>query len=367
MINFLDLKSTTKSYIDEIKEACCRVIDSGQYILGKEVVDFERKFSDFCNTSYCIGVASGLDALTLVLRAWKISGKLKDGDEVIIQANAYIACVLAITENGLTPVFVEPDELTYNINTNAIPAAITDKTRVIMPVHLYGQISEMEKISRLAKKYNLLVLEDCSQSHGAMIKNKRCGSWGDAAAFSFYPSKNLGALSDAGAITTSDNQLATALAALRNYGSEKRYHNIYQGVNSRLSEMQAAILSVKLKHLNDETDLRRKIANRYINEISNNLITLPSSQLPEHHVWHLFVIRCSEREKLINYMNNCGIATFVHYPIPPYKQQAYKEFNNLTFPVNEKIHDEVLSIPLNPCMSEHDIGYIIEKLNIFSV
>ncbi|MEB7272380.1 DegT/DnrJ/EryC1/StrS family aminotransferase [Escherichia coli] len=372
MIPFLDLKAINKQYQNELKEACSRVIDSGWYIMGNELNDFEKNFSIYCNVKHTIGVANGLDALTLVLRAWKELGKIKAGDEVIVQANTYIASVLAITENNLVPVFVEPDPDTYNLSIKNIKAAITDKTKVILPVHLYGQISPMLEIMAIAQQYNLLVLEDCAQSHNASIDGKKAGNWGDAAGFSFYPGKNLGALGDAGAITTNDDQLAETIQALRNYGSHQKYLNIYQGVNSRLDEIQAAMLNVKLKYLDNETSLRQKIASTYLENISNPLIKLPLSvdaykNNIELHVWHLFVIATKHRELLQKHLTENGIQTLIHYPTPPHKQQAYSQYKQLSLPITEKIHNEVLSIPIGPTMTNEEISKVIEACNSFAI
>lgn len=365
-VKFLNLKRLTDQHNLELKDACARVIDSGMFILGSEVSSFERTFSAFCGTQHAIGVASGLDALSLIFRAWKICGKLHDGDEVIIQANAYIACVLAITENNLCPVFVEPDEKTYNLDPVNIVPAITSKTKVIMPVHLYGQISEMDRIKAIASEHHLLILEDCSQSHGAMLGGIMCGNWGDAAAFSCYPSKNLAALGDAGVISTNDCNLAAILSKLRNYGSRTRYYNLYQGINSRLSEVQAALLNVKMKYIDSEIELRREIAQKYRNCIKNDFILLPETDDINKHTWHLFVIRCQQRDTLQAFLLASGIETYIHYPVPPYKQEAYPEFNHLSFPLNEKIHDEVLSLPIDPYMEPCEIDYVITKVNEFS-
>lgn len=371
MINFLDLKSINQQYQQELHDACKRVIDSGWYIMGNELESFEKNFSDYCGTKYALGVANGLDALTLVLRAWKELGKIKAGDEVIVQANTYIASVLAITENDLIPVFVEPDADSYNLSISNVKAAITNKTKVILPVHLYGQISPMSEIMALAKQHNLLVLEDCAQSHGAMIDGIKCGNWGDAAGFSFYPGKNLGALGDAGAITTNDDELANTLKALRNYGSHQKYLNLFQGVNSRLDEIQAAMLNVKLKYLDQETEIRQKIALTYLDKIDNPLIKLPLT-VDEYkknissHVWHLFVISTSYRNELQEYLTKNNIQTLIHYPTPPHKQMAYKNYNSLTLPLTEKIHNEVLSIPISTVINKNDINYIASILNSFS-
>ncbi|EJF7713643.1 DegT/DnrJ/EryC1/StrS family aminotransferase [Providencia rettgeri] len=370
MITFLDLKSVNEQYNNELNDACSRVIDSGWYIMGKELESFEKNFADYCGTKYALGVANGLDALTLVLRAWKELGKIKVGDEVIVQANTYIASVLAITENDLVPVFVEPDADSYNLSISNVKAAITSKTKVILPVHLYGQISLMPEIMELAKQHGLLVLEDCAQSHGAMIDGVNCGNWGDAAGFSFYPGKNLGALGDAGAITTNDDELENTLKALRNYGSHQKYLNIFQGVNSRLDEIQAAMLNVKLKYLDKDTKIRQKIALTYLENINNSLIKLPLSadkykQKIHSHVWHLFVIATKHRDLLQSYLNKLGVQTLIHYPTPPHKQQAYKNFNHLSLPITEAIHQEVLSIPIGPTMTENEIKHVINACNLF--
>lgn len=367
MIDFLNLKKINAQYKSDIMSAIEKVIDSGWYIMGKELEEFEKEFADFCGVKHAIGVANGLDALTLVLKAWKIMGKLSDGDEVIVQANTYIASILAITENNLKPVFIEPDINTFNVSLETIKRALSERTKVILPVHLYGQISPMEEIVQFAKNNNLLVLEDSAQSHGAMLLNRAAGSWGDAAGFSFYPGKNLGALGDAGAITTNDDELYKLILSLRNYGSEKKYHNSYKGVNSRLDEIQATVLRIKLKNLKKEIQTRRHIASRYNEEISNDLIKLPSVKYPEGHVWHLFVIQTEVRALFQDWLNKNGIQSLIHYPIPPHKQNAYKEYNHLTLPVTEKLHDTVVSLPLDPTMSDTDITYVINVVNNFKL
>lgn len=369
MIPFLDLKNINQQYRQQLIEACTRVIDSGWYIGGNELEQFEQNFAKYCGTQYAIGVANGLDALILTLRAWKELGKLKDGDEVIVPSNTYIASILAITANNLTPVLVEPDINTYNIDPIKIQQAITAKTRAILPVHLYGQLADMPKIMQIAKQHNLLVLEDSAQSHGAQIQGKKAGNWGDASGFSFYPGKNLGALGDAGAVTTNDAELATMLKALRNYGSHEKYKNLVPGVNSRLDEIQAAMLDVKLKYLDQETQHRRHIASLYLNGIKNPLIQLPlkevNAETYEQHVWHLFVIRTNQRDALQKYLLDHGVQTLIHYPIPPHKQQAYKEWKNLSYPISEQIHDEVLSLPMGPSLSAVDAERIIALCNQF--
>lgn len=367
MVSFLDLKEVNASYRDELVDACRRVIDSGWFIGGRELEAFERAFAEWCGATYAIGVANGLDALILTLRAWKILGRLKEGDEVIVPANTYIASILAITENRLVPVLVEPEEGTFNLCAAAVERAITSRTRAVLPVHLYGRLVDMPALMDVARKHALLVLEDAAQSHGASIDGKRAGTWGDAAGFSFYPGKNLGALGDAGAITTNDDELADVLRALRNYGSHKKYENIYPGVNSRLDEIQAAMLSVKLRHLDADTERRRTIARRYQDEIVNAAIQLPRWSEDEHaqHVFHLYVVRCQHRAKLQEHLAEQKISTLIHYPIPPHKQAAYPEFHALSLPLTERIHDEVLSLPIGPTMTDEDVALVIEHCNRF--
>lgn len=367
MIPFLDLKAINQQYRDEILEAITKVVDSGWYIQGTEVKAFEQEFSDYCGTKYCIGVANGLDALTLTLRAWKEMGKLKDGDEVIVPANTYIASILAITENNLTPVLVEPDEATFNLCPIKTEQAITDKTRVILPVHLYGQLADMPAIMKIANQYSLLVLEDSAQAHGASIDGKKAGNWGHASGFSFYPGKNLGALGDAGAVTTNDEELAQTIRAISNYGSHKKYENLYQGVNSRLDEMQAAILRVKLRHLDNEIAARRTVAKAYIEHIDNPNIILPHWQNEESHVFHLFVIRTKTRSELQQYLSENDIQTLIHYPVPPHKQQAYKEWNAQSYSITEAIHTEVLSLPIGPTLKKDEAITVTAMCNAFTI
>lgn len=367
MIPFLNLKKINAQYSKELKEACSRVIDSGWYLMGKELDTFETQFAKYCGTESAIGVANGLDALTLVLRAWKELGKLKSGDEVIVQANTYIASILAITENDLVPVLVEPDQLTFNLCPAIVENAITAKTKVLLPVHLYGQISPMPELMEIARKHNLLVLEDCAQAHGAEIAGKKAGNWGNAGAFSFYPGKNLGALGDAGAVTTNDPELASAVKALGNYGSHKKYENIYQGVNSRLDEIQAAMLSVKLVHLDAETKVRRHITKRYLNEINNPAVILPIAAGGNTHVWHLFVVQCANRDALQKHLQEQGVQSLIHYPLPPHKQQAYKQWNHLDLPKTERIHRQVLSIPVDPTMDDLAVTRVVNAVNSYHV
>lgn len=371
MISFLDLKKINAKIREELIESCTRVIDSGWYIAGNELSDFEKKFAEYTGSRHCIGVANGLDALNLTLRAWKEMGRLKEGDEVIVPANTYIASILAITENRLVPILVEPDPITYNLDIPNVEAAITRKTRVIMAVHLYGQLCEMPAMMALAKRNRLLVLEDSAQAHGASIDNRRAGNWGDASGFSFYPGKNLGALGDAGAITTNDGELADTIKALRNYGSHEKYKNLYQGVNSRLDELQAAMLSVKLKFLDEQTKQRRNVAQMYLDGITHPSVTLPlavgtCARTLESHVWHVFVIRCKQRDELQQYLAEQGIQTIIHYPVPVHRQQAYKDWNDESYPLTETIHQQVLSLPMSPVMSTQDVEAVIMAINNFT-
>lgn len=368
MINFLDLKKINSQYRDDLVEACARVIDSGWYIQGSEVKAFEQEFAQWCGVEHCIGVANGLDALILTLRAWKQLGKLSDGDEVIVPANTYIASVLAITENNLVPVLVEPDERTFNLCPKNAKAAITSRTKAILAVHLYGQLADMPAIMELAGQYDLLVLEDAAQAHGAHINGRKAGTWGHASGFSFYPGKNLGALGDAGAVTTNDAELASIIRALGNYGSEKKYENLYQGVNSRLDEMQAAMLRVKLRYLDQEIQRRREIALAYAQHIENPAIVQPivrSTSMAEldNHVFHLYVVKAERREAVQAALSAAGVATLIHYPIPPHKQNAYSDMVNLELPLTEKMHDQVLSLPISPVMSEKDVSTVISAVN----
>lgn len=367
MISFLDLKKINAAFRDELVDACARVIDSGWFIGGNELAAFERDFGAWCGARHCIGVANGLDALVLTLRAWKLLGRLQDGDEVIVPANTYIASILAITENRLVPVLVEPEEATFNLGVAGIKAAITPRTRAILPVHLYGRLADMPGIMAVAQQHNLLVLEDSAQAHGASIDGRRAGTWGDAAGFSFYPGKNLGALGDAGAVTTNDDALAETLRALRNYGSHEKYKNLYQGVNSRLDEIQAAMLSVKLRYLDVHTQRRREIARQYQEGIRHPAIRLPLWERDEQHVFHLYVVRCAQRSALQVHLTAAGVSTLIHYPVPPHKQQAYAEWNSMSLPLTERIHDEVLSLPMDPTMSDEDVAAVIAACNSFAL
>lgn len=377
-IPFLDLKAINTRYRNELIQAATRVIDSGWYIRGREVEAFEREFADYSGTTYCIGVGNGLDALTLILRAYKEMDILSEGDGVLVPANTYIATVLAISENSLTPILIEPDERTYNINPDKIRAFLkseimpgTDKhfplsrVKAIMPVHLYGQIAPMKEILRIAADQGWKVIEDAAQSHGACLDGKKAGSFGDAAGFSFYPGKNLGALGDAGAVTTDDFDLASCIRALGNYGSHKKYENIYQGVNSRLDEMQAAFLRVKLRHLDEEIKHRRTIANVYLQGISNQDIILPYVATPESHVWHLFVIQHPKRDQLQKKLQRAGIGTLVHYPIPPHLSDAYRylAIDRGALPITERLAERVLSLPMGGHLQVKQIDEILCHIN----
>lgn len=370
MIPFLDLKALNNQYRDELIGACTRVIDSGWYISGNELAQFERNFASYCGSNHAVGVANGLDALVLTLRAWKELGKLKEGDEVIVPANTYIASILAITENQLKPVLLEPNEESYNLCPLKITAAITPTTKAILAVHLYGQLAPMPEIMALAEQHDLLVLEDAAQAHGASIAGRKAGNWGHAAAFSFYPGKNLGALGDAGAVTTNDAELATAIRALGNYGSHKKYENLYQGVNSRLDEIQAAMLGVKLKYLDADTVRRREIAIAYAQGIKNPAIIQPISVAAtmaslESHVFHLYVVRTKQRQKFQDHLSTAGIQTLIHYPTPPHQQSAYQQWNEQSYPLTEMIHREVLSLPISPVMTNKDVSAVIHACNSF--
>jgi dTDP-4-amino-4,6-dideoxygalactose transaminase len=363
MIYFLNLKKLNHPFEVAFQNKMKQFLDEGWYILGKEVKQFETNFAHYCGTKYCIGVGNGLDALVLIFKAYIQLGKLQKGDEVIVPANTYIASMLAILEADLIPVLVEPRAETFNLNPDAIEEKITTKTKAILAVHLYGQLAEMEAINTIATKHNLLVIEDAAQAHGAEWKGVKAGNFGNAAGFSFYPGKNLGALGDAGAITTNEDALAAVLFQLRNYGSKVKYENEIIGVNSRLDELQATFLNIKLKQLDVQNEIRRSIAKRYFSGIKNDKIVLPTRNLFQNHVFHLFVIRTSNRAKLQNYLYENGIETLIHYPIAPHQQKAFANWNDLSFPITEKIHEEVLSIPLNSSLSEDEIQHIIATLN----
>lgn len=363
MIPFLNLTKINQPFEAAFQEKVKQFFEAGWYILGKEVSAFEAGFASYCGTKYCIGVGNGLDALVLIFKGYIELGKLQKGDEVLVPANTYIASILAVLQADLVPVFIEPKLETYTVDPHAIEAKITAKTKAIMPVHLYGQLCEMTTINEIAKKHHLLIVEDAAQAHGATGNGTKAGNFGNAAGFSFYPGKNLGALGDAGAITTNDAALAEVLFSLRNYGSKVKYENDRLGVNSRLDELQAAFLNLKLPHLEAENEFRRRLAKRYLLEINNEKIIMPQWDGTENHVFHLFVVRTQNRAALQEYLKTQGIETMIHYPIPPHKQKALFNWNNLSFPITAKIHDEVLSIPLNSSLSEDEIQHIIATLN----
>lgn len=367
MIKFLDLQGINKQYSDEIKKITNEVIDSGWYLLGDKVKKFENNLAKFIGTEYAIGCANGLDALRLILRAYIEMGLMQDGDEVIVPANTYIASLLAITDNNLVPVLVEPNIVSYNLDIDKIEEAITSKTKAIMTVHLYGQVSFNKELKKIAVKNNLKIIEDNAQAIGAKYKNLNSGNLGDAAGFSFYPGKNLGALGDSGAVTTNDKELAKIIRAIANYGSEVKYENKFSGLNSRMDEVQAGILSVKLKYLDDENTKRKVIAQYYLNHINNPEIILPEiiNGKSDSHVWHLFVIRTKRRDELKEYLEKNEVQTVIHYPIPPHKQKCYEKLNNLKFEITEKIHKEVLSLPISPILAEKDMIRIVDLINKF--
>jgi len=363
MIKFLDLQKVNNQYEDEISSAIKNVINSGWYLLGEENKKFEEAYSSFIGTDYALGVANGLDALRLILRAYIELGIMKEGDEVIVPANTYIASILSITDNNLVPVFIEPNEYNYQIDDNYIEQAITNKTKAIMIVHLYGACSYTNKISEICKKYNLKLIEDNAQAHGCYFEDKMTGSIGDAAGHSFYPGKNLGALGDAGAVTTNDKELYDVIKALANYGSSQKYICNYKGLNSRLDEVQAAVLIVKLKHLKKDTEKRREAAKYYYSNIRNESIQLPIIEDWNSHVFHLFPIFTNRRDELQAYLIENGVQTLIHYPIPPHKQICYKEIDGMSLPLTEKVHNEELSLPISPVITKDEQNTIVNLIN----
>ncbi len=360
MIKFLDLYKINQPYENAFQNKLRSVLDSGWYILGEEVKLFERNFADYCQSKYCIGVGNGFDALTLIYKGYIQLGKMQKGDEVIVPANTYIASILSIIQADLVPVLVEPKLETYTIDPNLITEKITNKTRSILAVNLYGQLAELDVINEIAIKNNLIVVEDSAQSHGATLENNKSIN---TQAFSFYPGKNLGALGDAGAVITNDGQLAEVLFSLRNYGSKAKYYNEFIGVNSRLDELQAAFLNVKLPNLDAENQIRKNIAKRYLLEINNDNIILPFWDFSDNHVFHLFVIRTPKRAELQDYLKQNGIETLIHYPVASHRQKAFKHWNNLQLPITEKIHEEVLSLPISPVMTDEEVDFVIQKMN----
>lgn len=366
MIKFLDLQKINLLYQQEIEEKLINVFRSGWYLMGEEVKNFENNLAHYIGAKHTIGVANGLDALRLIFRAYIELGFMKAGDEVIVPANTYIASILALSDNGLIPVLVEPDDKTFNLDIGKIEAAITAKTKAILIVHLQGRVVFNEDLKNIASQHHLKIVEDNAQAIGAEWNEKKSGNLGDAAGFSFYPGKNLGALGDAGAVTTNDDNLAKAIRAIANYGSNQKYVNIYKGLNSRLDELQAAVLDVKLKYIDEENEARRKIAKRFISEIKNPKIILPENPSYEkEHVWHVFVIRCENRDDLQTYLTAKGIQTIIHYPIPPHQQQAYHELKSLSFPITEKMHKEVLSLPISSILTDNEVNEIIKVVNEF--
>lgn len=366
MIKYCDLKSITDSYEPQLSEAVNRAVQSGWYILGNEVRSFEQRFAEYCGCKHCIGTGNGLDALTIIMLAYKELGAMQEGDEVIVPANTYIASILSIIQAGLKPVLCEPRWESCNIDPERIEEQIGPRTKAILAVHLYGRCADMEQIEKIARRHSLKIIEDAAQAHGAMIGGRRTGNLGDAAGFSFYPGKNLGALGDGGAITTNDSALADAARAIANYGSQKKYVNIYKGVNSRLDEIQAAVLSVKLQRLDADNGRRRSIALRYNAEINNPYVGTPAPCNSEEHVFHIYTIFCRQRDALQKHLAEHGIETLIHYPIAPHKQEAMKEYGHLSFPITERIHNEELSLPCYPTMKEEEIQAVIDAVNSFA-
>ena len=364
MIKFLDLHKINARFEDAFHLKFQEFLNSGYYVLGQGVLTFETEYANFCGAKHAIGVGNGLDAITLILKSYIALGKLKEQDEVLVPANTYIASILGILQAGLKPVFVEPDLDTYNISVSDLQGKITNNTKAVLVVHLYGQLAEMDAIQKKAKQKGLLIIEDAAQAHGALYHDgRKAGNLGDAAAFSFYPSKNLGALGDGGAVTTNDSELAETIKKLRNYGTSSKYVNELAGCNSRLDEIQAQFLSVKLKHLDADNNFRRKIANQYLSNVKNNKIVLPLSSDLEAHVFHLFVIRVNTRDHFMDYAKTHKIETLIHYPIPPHKQEALKDYYSLELPVTELIHNTVVSLPISPVMDDKEVDYLINVLN----
>ena len=365
MINYLDLKRVSDSFEPELSENVLQTVQSGWYLRGKRVAEFEQEFARYCGTKCCVGVGNGLDALTLIFRAYREMGVMNEGDEVVVPANTYIASILSVIRAGLTPVFCEPRPDTCNLNPDELEPLITHRTKAILPVHLYGRCAEMDAICEVAQRRNLKVVEDVAQAHGAQCRGRRTGSLGDAAGVSFYPGKNLGALGDGGAVLTSDEELARTVEALANYGSEKKYVNRYKGVNSRLDEIQAGVLSLKLARLDQDNEQRRVLARRYLEEMKNPLVKLPEVTDWEGHVFHIFPVMCAERDRLQAFLREEGIQTLIHYPIPPHQQEAMREYAHLSLPITEQIHREELSLPLYPQLTDEEVTHIIEAVNRF--
>ena len=365
MIPYLDLHKINHPYEQEFLGKVQHIFDSSRYILGEQLLDFEQKFANHCGTTRCLGVANGLDALTLIFKAYIELGKLQYGDEVIVPANTYIASILAIINAGLKPIMADTNLLNYNLTVKSIEAHINPNTKAIMMVHLYGQVTEAKAIKTLAQKHNLLIVEDAAQAHGAVCDGMKAGAIGDAAGFSFYPGKNLGCLGDGGAVTTNDDDLANCISALRNYGSEMKYHNKYQGVNSRLDEIQAAFLSLKLPDLDQNNQRRREIAKRFLQEINNPKIALPSLDNEEAHTFHVFAIRVEHREKFQHFLLSQGVQTLIHYPIAPHKQKGMKAFADLRLPLSELIHQQIVSLPCHQMLTNDEVSQIIDAVNAY--
>lgn len=366
MVKLLDLQSITMQHGDEYKAAVNRVVESGWFLQGKEIEKFEADYARYIGTSQCISVANGLDALYLMMRAYKELGIMHDGDEIIVPANTYIATIIGITRNNLVPVLVEPTWDNLEIDIEKIEEAITPKTKGVMIVHLYGRIAYNDKLGEICSKHNLKLMEDCAQSHGCEWNGKKTGSLGDAAAHSFYPGKNLGAFGDAGAVTTNDEDLAKVIRALANYGSQKKYVFKYIGMNSRMSELDAAVLDVKLKYLDEDNKNRQKLAAYYYERIKNPLISLPSRISDKNNVYHQFPIFCERRDELQEYLKTNGVQTLIHYPIPPHKQECYEEWKDRSYPITEKIHSQELSIPMNQVVSFEEAKEVVDALNSFA-
>lgn len=364
-VPFLSLKDVNARHADELKAAVARVIDSGWYVLGEELAAFEHEFAAYCGVRHAVGVGNGLDALSLIFRGYKELGAIGEGDEVIVPGNTFIASFLAITENRLVPVPVEPDPASFNIDPACVEAAIGPRTRAIMAVHLYGQLANMSALAALARRHKLLLIEDAAQAHGAISDGRKAGAFGDAAAFSFFPAKNLGALGDGGAVVTDNSVLAERIAALRNYGSDVKYRHLFQGVNSRLDEIQAAMLRVKLKYLDEDIAWRRRVACRYRDGIRHPHIQSPAVVREEQHVWHLFVVRSPCRDVLQRHLQAHGIQSQVHYPVPPHRQPAYANLRNVDLPLTERLHHEVLSLPMGPTLREDAADRVIEACQAF--
>lgn len=365
-VKFLDLKAVNQPYFPQMMAATRQFLEGGWYILGKEVEAFEKEYAQYCGADHCMGVSNGLDALRLIFEGYKAMGQLKEGDEVIVPANTYIASILAITQSRLVPVLVEPDAQTYNLNTDLVRAHITTKTKAILAVHLYGQLADMPQLSSLADEHGLLLVEDAAQAHGAVLTDgRRAGNLANAAGHSFYPGKNLGALGDAGAVTTNDSELATAILALRNYGSHKKYYNVYEGFNMRLDEHQAAWLRIRLRGLENENSRRRELADLYRTSIRNEEVTLPYEASYARHVYHLFALLHPRRDALQQYLLENGVQTMIHYPVPPHQQEAFSQWAGFSFPITEKIHQQELSLPISPVHSNEEIAYVAALINDF--